>query len=414
MRVLHLSDLHLDTPYSNRSKDLRDQLRSASSTALAAAFDHAIQESLAAVVVAGDLFDGSALSFATERQLIAEIVRLEAAGIPLLYCTGNHDPAGQGRGPRWPSNVTIFDTEKPCEVDVETTAGTLRVTGAGHQSARCGTNLAALFPVQTPDPQIPHIALLHAQIESAIHNERHDRYAPATREDLEGKGYSYWALGHVHERQQVHDDPPAWYPGIPQGRTPKEAGVRGANVVTFTGREVSNVEFLPLSPLVWHTISLSTIRCTDIGAAETFTDLVKAVRKNCKGARFPGGAKQLLLRIQLVGPSPLHRELCDLENRETIADELRDALGTTKRSIVDLEVDVSGLHRAVDTSHLITRNDVLGEALRLLAAAHDDDQLLLDLAPKTLAMGKATPEQLRELLQDADTELIEALLQVDP
>ncbi|MEM7167513.1 MAG: metallophosphoesterase [Planctomycetota bacterium] len=403
MRVLHLADLHLDTPYSHRSKDLRDQLQDAAGAAFAAAVDAAIGEELVAVLVAGDLFDRDTLSFATERRLIEQIGRLGAAGIPFLYACGNHDPAGQTRALQWPDNVTLFEHEKPRSVEVATPAGRLRVTGAGHQSQRCGTNLAALFPTVDRTDGVPHIALLHAQLESAINHDRHDRYAPATRSDLVDKGYDYWALGHVHERQQVCEDPVAWYAGIPQGRTPKESGPRGANIVALPAAGGATVEFLPLAPLTWH-----TVKCTRLEGAENFSALVKILRKQCRPADWPAPAKQLLLRLQLTGASPLHRELRDRDNIDTLIEELQAALGT-----LDVEIDVTAVHMALDSSNLEQRNDVLGEALRLLTAAQTDEDLLRTLAPEPLASGEANLDRLKTLCDGADRELIAALLRVD-
>ena len=45
-----------------------------------------------------------------------------------------------------------------------------------------------------------------------------NRYTEFILEDLNQKLYHYWALGHIHERQELSDMPPIYYPGNIQGR----------------------------------------------------------------------------------------------------------------------------------------------------------------------------------------------------
>lgn len=39
-----------------------------------------------------------------------------------------------------------------------------------------------------------------------------NRYTEFILEDLNQKLYHYWALGHIHERQELSDMPPIYYP----------------------------------------------------------------------------------------------------------------------------------------------------------------------------------------------------------
>ena len=51
-----------------------------------------------------------------------------------------------------------------------------------------------------------------------------NRYTEFILEDLNQKLYHYWALGHIHERQELSDMPPIYYPGNIQGRHFGEQG----------------------------------------------------------------------------------------------------------------------------------------------------------------------------------------------
>src|SRR5690606_40260244 len=48
--------------------------------------------------------------------------------------------------------------------------------------------------------------------------------------------YDYWALGHVHQRELLHADPPILFSGCLQGRHARETGPKGATIVSFNGR----------------------------------------------------------------------------------------------------------------------------------------------------------------------------------
>jgi DNA repair exonuclease SbcCD nuclease subunit len=48
-----------------------------------------------------------------------------------------------------------------------------------------------------------NIGLLHTSLDG---REGHASYAPCSLADLRSKGYDYWALGHIHQRQIVAEE----------------------------------------------------------------------------------------------------------------------------------------------------------------------------------------------------------------
>src|SRR5699024_2062609 len=67
------------------------------------------------------------------------------------------------------------------------------------------------------------------------------------------KDYDYWALGHIHKRQELHESPPVIYPGNIQGRHRNELGTKGCylvelqrNVTQTTFIHLHSIEFLHL------------------------------------------------------------------------------------------------------------------------------------------------------------------------
>lgn len=407
MRFLHLADVHLDTPFAGRSSDLRERLQQASREALREAVDLALAEGVHAVLVAGDLFDGEHLSFATERFLLRQLERLSTEGIQVIYATGNHDPArraGRAAVLEWPETVTVVSGPDPVTVTVTDREGGAvgRVTAAGHETPNEDQDLAAEFP--TPEGDLPAVGLLHAQVVGTRGAEAHGRYAPTELTTLQRAGYDYWALGHVHLRQELSVEPPIHYPGNLQGRNPRESGAKGALLVQLGGGAPAVVDFHPLAPVRWERMTvdgLEQVRTLNALAAR-IEGVWKEVRTDDPG--LPGA--EWVLRVELRGPSPLHRMLEADEERDAVERDLVARLG-----LLHAELQVEGLHPPVRPEEHVERQDVLGEALRLLRDVEESGGVPSELVPSELAANPDDPiAYLRSLLDGLDAELVHRML----
>jgi len=404
-RFLHLADLHLDTAFTGRTQEVREALRRAVREAFVAAVTTALERRAHAVLLAGDVFDGDLLTFATERFLLDGCRRLQEAGITVVYCTGNHDPGGANQRVRalnWPDNVYLAHSAKPRVIDIPGGDGEVvgRVVAAGHVKAREERNLASNFPAM--DGDVPTVGLVHTQVVGADAADSHDEYAPSERADYEKPGYAYWALGHIHKRQQVFPDLPVHYPGNMQGRHFREPGTKGGNWVEIPPFGLADVQFVPLAPLEWQWVSV------DSPAGENLDSLAAELAAAAPPAQGP----QRLVRFDLTGTSPRAADLRDGDNRAELESALADRLDA-----LEVEVRADGLHRPVDRSELRAAPSALATALELIEQAATDDAALDALVPATLT--PAAPEDpderrayLRSLLQGAEAELVDRM--VDP
>jgi DNA repair protein SbcD/Mre11 len=302
LRILHIADAHLDTPFYGREESLRQQLRHATWDAFSAAVDHAIDREVHGFLIAGDLFDNDLLSFATERFLLEQMDRLNAAGIPVFYATGNHDPGRanyRAQQLNWPDNVHLFRGGSPETVPIGTEGW---LTAAGHSTRKVEDNLATEYGVAKGAR--PHVAMLHTQVMSASQADRHDRYAPCSHDDLETSGFDYWALGHVHLRQRVFEDLPAWYAGNIQGRNPRETGPKGALYVEIEKGCIPDPEFVPLAPIVWDSVEVD---CPH--SAVTLDDLTRDIAAVLTDKLPLDDGCKHFVRVNLSGESSMAREL---------------------------------------------------------------------------------------------------------
>jgi hypothetical protein len=408
MRFLHLADVHLDTPFAGRSPALRDRLRSASREALRAAVGCALAERVDLVVIAGDLFDSERLSFGSELYLLEQLSRLRDANVPVVYATGNHDPGSRGRRAlAWPENVAMIDDPRPRRIPVRGPHGETVgfVTAAGHASAREMADLSRSFPA--PIRELPEVAVLHTQVGGARTGEEHHPYAPSQLGTLVESGYHYWALGHIHLRQCLADAPGVHYPGNLQGRTARERGPKGGLLVDLGRPDVPRVDFRPFAP-----VRFETLEVRGLEAESTAAGLVFRVARAWQEVRRAEGESttsgEWIVRVLLAGPTPLARTLEDPEERAALARELEVALGA-----LDVDVWTRGTHTPPLVGDHRGRQDVLGEALRLLEDVGAGRVELSGVGAEDLAGPEAREDlaaYVRSLLAGNEGELLSRLL----
>ena len=243
-----------------------------------------------------------------------------------------------------------------------------------------------------------------AQGVSAASLEAHEPYAPSDLSYLRSTGYDYWALGHVHRRQELSRTPGIHYPGNPQGRNPGETGPKGGLLVELSGRGAEpSVRFVELAPLRWSRLVLG-----DLEDVDHLRALVARATKKWKEERSAESGRlgmDWVIRVELLGPSPLHSVLKRPEEQATLREELMSALDA-----LEVEVRAEALRPPLDPTPYLDRQDVVGEALRLaraLAEGRGDVVEALELAGSDLAgLGdRPLEEYASELLSHGDREL---------
>ena len=413
MRFLHLADLHLDAAFQNRSHALRTRLRDAARNALSSAVDQALSRQVDAVLIAGDLFDGDRLSVQTERFLFEALSRLAASNLQVVYAAGNHDSGEtlSALGIAWPDQVTVIDGPEPVQVEIRRGSEPVGlVTAAGHPKDRVTEDLSRRFP--EAGGSLPEVGLLHTQVGGSVDERGHDPYAPSELSRLARSGFDYWALGHVHLRQALSDVPAIHYPGNTQGRNPREVGPKGGLYVDLARGAPTDPEFVELGPIRWETLEVSGLeKATDLTAVSKRIDMAWEEAR----ALDPGmDQTSWIVRVELTGPSTLHRDWMDRQALE----ELQEA-SASSLDLLHMEVRADRLSPITTADTYAGRTDVLGEALRLMAELAEIDgpapSEVLELRPEDLIglsseAGEDLDLYLRDLLKEGGTPLLEALL----
>lgn len=255
IRFIHSADLHLDSPFKGMtglSTEQLKKLRESTFTAFSKLIAYAIKSKPDFVLIVGDIYDGEDRSLRAQMKFREGMEQLNAAQIPVFISYGNHDHLG-GRWTRFelPPNVFVFDSHVE-STEFHVNGQTISIVGFSYEERHIREARIEQYPV-AENQDVFHIGMLHGSLAG---DESHDVYAPFTKGELVAKGYDYWALGHIHLRQQLHSEPSIVYPGNTQGRHRNERGIKGFYEVELSKTHTA-FEFIPTSALVFERIDVS-------------------------------------------------------------------------------------------------------------------------------------------------------------
>ncbi len=371
----------------------------------------AIDENVSFVLISGDLYDGDWKDYNTGLFLSKQLSELRGAGIRVFIVAGNHDAESKiTRSLRMPENVKILSPSAPQSIILDD-IGTV-IHGQGFSTGAVTRDLASSYPSATKG--FFNIGLLHTSVNG---REGHENYAPCSLETLLSKGYDYWALGHVHNREILHENPWVIFPGNTQGRHARETGPKGCTLVSVEDGLCRSVEHRDLHVLRWALCEV------DVTGTVHPADVVDRARVSVEAefAKENGGV--LAVRVHISGRCRAHGELS--RNPEKWINEIRSAVTDACGGEVWLEKIKIGTSTEVDLEQMIRRNDSFGDLLRYIESLESSDSKdLMKLVTDDLVNLKAklpleadkerielqSPERVRETLEDVKNILISRLL----
>jgi DNA repair protein SbcD/Mre11 len=289
---LHAADLHLDSPLKMLEQYEGapvESLRLATRRGLTRLVDLALERKVDFVLLAGDIYDGDWKDFNTGLFFVREMGRLSDARIPVVLIAGNHDAANKmTRQLRLPTGVQMLSAEMPTTILWEDLG--VAVHGQSFASAAITDDLSKRYPL--PTKGLFNIGLLHTCAEG---REGHDRYAPCSINDLSRKGYDYWALGHIHRREVLLEDPFIVFPGNTQGRSIRETGPKGCLHVRISTTGTPEAEFVPLHVAQWEHLRVP------VGPIDTMDTILERFEEILLQSIPPHPDVSLVARVTLEG-----------------------------------------------------------------------------------------------------------------
>lgn len=390
-RFVHAADVHLDSPLrglTGQEGAAADRIRTATRQAFENLVTQTIREEAAFVVVAGDLYDGDWRDYHTGLFFVRQMGRLATANIPAFLLYGNHDAESQiTRRLVLPENVKTFSARKPETFELKELGVALH--GQSFRQRDVTDNLVLAYP--EPTAGAFNIGVLHTGLGGM---GGHANYAPCTLDDLVTKGYDYWALGHVHQANVLHERPHVVFPGNLQGRHIRETGPKGAYLVTVEDGELTELLPLPVDVVRWSLLSVDVETCTQT------VDVVDRVRTAVEDAVTRDSDGRLLAcRIELTGQTEVHDGL--LVSTDHLLAEARAAALALGEEAAWVERVVIATTPKIDPATLRAREDALGELQRMLKDATADASLLEQLGADLGELVRKMPHEIRADAEDA-------------
>jgi exonuclease SbcD len=398
-KFLHAADIHLDSPLRGLSKYEgvpADIVRTATRGALDNLVTCALDEQVAFVIIAGDLYDGDWEAFATGLYFCAAMGRLHQAGIEVFLVYGNHDAESHlTHQLPLPQNVKVFSAKRP-ETFEHLGTGTV-LHGQSYKAKDPGGDLAIAYPSARSGAL--NIGVLHTAL---IGDRGHAPYAPCHPDQLAAKGYDYWALGHVHGFEIVRTEPHIVFPGNLQGRNIRETGPKGAALVSVVEGRLTDVAHIALDVVRWALVDV------DVSNAVTDSDLHDGIRSGlARALEAETGGRPLIVRVRLTGETPLHDAVTEQRNawREAaraIAASLSDVLWIEK---VALATAPPNRKEALDDEFEALLTELSSDPATEAAIAGDIADFLIkapaELDSELELIGAARAGQLGTIVQDA-------------
>jgi DNA repair protein SbcD/Mre11 len=385
-KFIHAADIHLDSPLKGLERydgAPVEEIRGATRQALKNLVQLAIDEEVAFVLIAGDLYDGDWRDHRTGLFFAAEMSKLREAQIRVYLITGNHDAANRmTRTLKLPENVTRFSTKKPETRSLDEFG--VSIHGQGFATAACVENLALSYP--PPMPGQFNIGLLHT---SAAGNAAHAVYAECRYDDLRSKQYDYWALGHIHQRGSVWDDPRIHFPGNLQGRHIRETGAKGCLLVTVDDRHETDIRFEPLDVLRWE-------RCpVNATPAEDGYAVIERVSQALNELVGGSDGRPIAARIEVSGACRAHEMITADPHRWT--NEIRAVVHDLGRGNVWIEKVKFQTSMPLDAKASQADDGPLGELLQYIHELRHEPAVLEKLAGELADLARKLPLEFKEL-----------------
>jgi DNA repair protein SbcD/Mre11 len=420
-RFIHAADIHIDSPLRGLESypgAPTERIRNATREAFENLVQLAIDEAVAFVIIAGDLFDGQWKDMNTGIWAAGQFRRLERSSIPVCLIRGNHDAESKVRtGIRWPANVHEFSVRKPETLTAQQLglpdSIAVAVHGQGFAKPDIQEDLAAGYPDAVPG--CFNIGVLHTSLTG---DPAHDRYAATTVEVLRNRGYDYWALGHIHIRSEppLSEAPFVAFSGNTQGRHIRETGAKGCLLVTVEDGSLASTEFRETDTLRWHRAAVT------LDTGDGLSELFEKTRDALQTCLDTSDGRFAAIRVEVSGACAAHRELAQPGIQNEVVSQIRDIANDWVDEIWIEKVKLN-TSAPINVKQLRQGNDLLGELLRDVESFSTNQEQLAELVAESLAalstkaesellaagISLAEPEQLQSWLQQAEGLLLARL-----
>lgn len=282
IKLMHMADVHLDSPFSMRSPSQAERCRTELRGAFTSAVLLAKSNGIDLVLISGDLFDGEYVTPDTRDLLISTFA--SAPECRFFICPGNHDPLTAGsvyKTADFPDNVFIFGKDgEVCELPE---LG-VNIYGRAFEARSMISSPLAGFD-RLPGDRI-NILVCHGDVDAPL-----SEYGPINKKEIAASGFDYIALGHIHKNSGLQKEGDTYwsYPGCLMGRGFDETGEKGV-MIGLLEKGDADIRFYPVARRVF------AERTVELTSSMSKTEALEHIRSELRTLR-----PETELRLTLVG-----------------------------------------------------------------------------------------------------------------
>ena len=402
IRFIHAADLHLDSPYvgmQNLPEPIFKDVKESTLLAYNRLIELAIEEKVDFVLFVGDLFDQQSTSIKSVITLKRGLEKLKEHGIYAYISYGNHDFGICVKADlTFPDNTFVFQSEEiqrfPFNKNGEEVA---QIYGFSYEKRAVKKKMIREFNFDRPD--VYQIGTLHGSIQS---NTDHDVYAPFQLEDFEKHQADYWALGHIHKREILSENPYIIYPGNIQGRHINEPGEKGCYVVEMSPHR-TEVEFHALQEIIFEQRIIEDSQANNL---EELTEELFRIKESWRNS-----SHKYIIRLHLHLPETFASTVEQQQVDELL--ELLNEQEDTEKDWIWIQAIYWSVDWTYDRDEMKASNQFIGEVLQ--AIDDDEDPIRhLDILANNRVVKKHvepfTKESLETMKKEAEQMIVKELI----
>lgn len=408
LKILHISDIHFDAVYGQYPDQLQYILRSNLERAFEGAVDYACEKEIDLLLISGDILDQGELRFSTEQFIRKQVKRLEEAFVNTVMLHGNHDPSCRIEWTDLGDSVYIGDQPQPKTIELKTKSGwPLFVSFNGFEEPSETYAHIEKFPVQTGSAF--HVGMLHAFIASGQSTQAHDPYMMTTLDTLKEKKYDYWALGHIHQRNEFQSHKAA-YSGSLQGLHINDCGTKGGLYVEIECPGADpQVSFVPFSNVEFQKTQIELTGVED-SLHKVSDHCIHAVMASYGSALDQG--KHVFMRIELSGLNGVYEKLQNHLELKELEMDIKEACGLSS-----LEIKIGRLAPRLEVEQILASSPFAAFISEILESEEGRRDIIEYAKEQTFIEPPTDPDNseawLGELLSGVDETWLNKMVKID-
>ena len=233
VKILHMADLHLDSPFSLKNAETAQAMRRMLRGTFTSAVLYARTAKIDLVLMPGDIFDTGFAARETLALLCSEFEK--NPDIRFIISPGNHDPYkpdSPWAKTEFPKNVYIFRSSSLSKISFDDL--NCDVYGWAFTDDTMSVDPLAVKP--RLDFDRINVLCAHCELDGPVGG----RYCSISKNELESSGFDFAALGHIHKgtdgAKRLRNTYYA-YSGCLEGRSFDECGQKSALIAELDKRD---------------------------------------------------------------------------------------------------------------------------------------------------------------------------------